>query len=180
MNRKIVLLMMGCLSGASLVGCSHGKTPAANAGAGAAAPTVSTAAPAGAAPATSATPQGTAAGAPAQPDLVLLAGAAFDGCKAPTAPPDPPDGNVATKAQMLSSHQLTADFNAATNAYLACLDQASNNFDRQYGRGMPLSSLQDVVAIHDRIHNRAVDTDKAVADKFNRQLRAYKARGGAT
>jgi hypothetical protein len=87
---------------------------------------------------------------------------------------------VATKSQMLGSNRLTADFNTATNAYLGCLDQAASNFNRQYGRIMPLSGLRDVVAIHDRIHNQAVDADQLVANKFNRQLRIYRARGGAT
>ncbi|HLK70836.1 MAG TPA: hypothetical protein VKT19_02700 [Steroidobacteraceae bacterium] len=102
----------------------------------------------------------------------------MNGCTAPTPPPYPPDGRVATKAQMLASHTLTANFNAATNGYLACLDEAANNFGRQYGRVLKLSGMRQVAVMHDRFHNRAVEADQAIAEKFNKQLRIYKARSG--
>lgn len=175
MTRNLLpLMVLAAVPLAAVVGCSHGKSPTTSA-----ASPASTTPPAKAAAAARTAPA-TAAVAPAHVDMVLLAGAAFDGCKAPTAPPDPPDGHVATRAQMLSSHKLTADFNTATNQYLSCLNQASNTFDRQYGRLLPISTVRQIVDLHDSIHNKAVDADKAVADKFNAQLRIYKARGGAT
>jgi hypothetical protein len=191
MKQRYWLLMMAAMPGAVLVGCSHGKAPAAVSAPAptASAPSSSTqpgsaspaaagsAATGGAAPAAAAN---AANGVPARADLVLLAGAAFDGCKAPSTPPDPPDGHVATRAQMLSSHRLTADFNSATNGYLACLDQTANNFTRQYGRVLAPAGARQVLSLHDSIHNKAIDADQAVADKFNNQLRVYKARGGAT
>ncbi|HTT05890.1 MAG TPA: hypothetical protein VMF64_11420 [Steroidobacteraceae bacterium] len=194
----LLLMMMAGVAGVALVGCSHGKAPTARstasakaapapavatatAGAGASAPATGPAATpaAGGAGAGPAAPSGTDNGVPARADLVLLAGAAFDGCKAPAPPPDPPDGHVATREQMLSSHKLTSDFNAATDTYLACLDHAADNFNRQYGRIMPLSGVRQVIDLHDRIHNQAVDADQAVANKFNVQLRIYKARASA-
>ncbi|HEX4052547.1 MAG TPA: hypothetical protein VHY19_16885 [Steroidobacteraceae bacterium] len=196
MKRLFLLWMMVvCVPLTALVGCSHGKAPTTSAAPPvSAAPTAPTPAATAAAAAPAAAPAATpaasgagpaaAAGAnnavPARADLVLLAGAAFDGCKAPSAPPDPPDGNVATRAQMLNSHKLTADFNSATNDYLGCLDQAAQTFRRQYGPVLPPSGLRQVLGLHDSIHNTAVDADKKVADKFNTQLRLYKARGGAS
>lgn len=196
MKRALLLLtVMAVVPGMALVGCSRGKAPTARATAPAKAapsPTVATptVAAAPSAPATSsaiapAAASGAAAssatdnGAPAHADLVLLAGAAFDGCKVPTPPVDPPDGHVATQAQMLNSHKLTSDFNSATDAYLACLDHAADTFNRQYGRIMPLSGVRQVVDLRNRIHNQAVEADQAVANKFNVQLRIYKTRAGA-
>lgn len=121
-----------------------------------------------------------ASAANTQPDLVLLAGAALDGCKAPTPPADPPDGAVATRAQMTASHVLTAGFDGATNAYIACIDGAAADFNRQYGPLLSPSALREVRDMQTRSHNAAVDVDDAVADRFNRQLRIYKARGGAS
>jgi hypothetical protein len=197
MKKRYWLLMVAAMPGAVLVGCSHGKAPAA-----ASAPAPPPSAPSSSTPPGSATTAGSASsaaagsaatggtgpaaaanatnGVPARADLVLLAGAAFDGCKSPSAPPDPPDGHVATRAQMLSSHKLTADFNSATSGYLACLDQAANNFTRQYGSILAPAGARQVLSLHDSIHNKAIDADQAVADKFNNQLRVYKARGGAT
>jgi hypothetical protein len=81
---------------------------------------------------------------------------------------------------MIASDTQTQAFNTATNAYLACLDKAASDFDRQYGRILNGNGLREVEAMHTRIHNAAVDSDQAVADKFNQQLRVYKARGGTS
>ncbi len=113
-----------------------------------------------------------------RPDLIVLAGSAFDGCTSPKRPADPPDGTTATHAQMLASDTQTQAFNTATNVYLACLDKAARDFDGQYGAVLNADGLRQIEAMHTRIHNAAVDTDQAVADRFNKQLRIYKARGG--
>lgn len=128
-------------------------------------------------------PSPTAASAyqsPAHPDPIVMAGSAFAGCAAPKQPAAPPNGATATRAQMIASDTQTRAFDAATNAYLACLDRAASDFARQYGAILNVRGLQQVDAMHTRIHNAAVDTDQAVADKFNRQLRIYKARAGTT
>lgn len=186
MSRKLLLLtMLGLAGAAALPGCSHRKppTPTAPAAANTSAATAPAAGNAATAPGAPAAAQPGSAqaegGVPAHPDLVLLAGAAFDGCAAPTQPPPPPDGRVATEAQMLVAHRQTAQFNSATNVYLACLDKAEETFDRQYGQLLQLNGLQNVASLENRIHNKALDVDHAVADKFNQQLRIFKARGAA-
>jgi hypothetical protein len=117
---------------------------------------------------------------PPHPDLIMMAGSAFAGCAAPARPAAPPDGATAALAQMLVSNKQTQAFNAATNAYLACLDKAAADFNRQYGADLTVHGRQEIEAMHDRIHNAAVDTDNAVANQFNQQLRIFKARNGPT
>lgn len=123
------------------------------------------------APATSAVVQ------PARTDLIVMAGTELDDCTAPKRPSDPPDGASATHAQMAASDAQAQAFNTATNAYLACLDQAASSFSHQYGAVLNANGLREVEAIRNRIHNKAVDVDRAVADKFNQQLRIYQVRG---
>jgi hypothetical protein len=176
------------LLSATLLACSHAKAPAATAGSAASAPAAAAATGAGAtspagaapvAPATSAAPQGSAgAAAPAHPDVILLAGTALAACVLPMPPPAAPDGKVATRAQMIAAHGQTASYNAATNTYIACLDAAQLEFERQYGAVLADAGRRDITVMSNRMHNAAIDADHLVADKFNQQLRIYKARGG--
>lgn len=157
-------------------GGATSQSPAASSAQGASPASAGASAPSGAAPSAPAPD----VVQPGHPDLIVLAGTEFDGCMPPKQPADPPDGATATRAQMLASHALSQGFDTATNTYLACLDQAERNFDRQYGRGLTVDALREVEAMHTRIHNAAVDVDQTVANKFNQQLRTYKVRGGAT
>jgi hypothetical protein len=176
------------LLSATLLACSHARAPVATAGSAASAPAAAAGTGAGAtssagaapvAPDTSAAPQGSAgAAAPAHPDVILLAGTALAACVRPMPPPTAPDGKVATRAQMIAAHQKTADFNAATNTYIACLDAAQVEFERQYGLVLADAGRRDITVMNNRMHNAAIDADHLVADKFNQQLRIYKARGG--
>jgi hypothetical protein len=118
--------------------------------------------------------------APGHPDLVFLADSVFDACVAPTRPANAPDGATATLMQMQASQAATKAFDAATDAYQKCLSTAAETFLRQYGRGMSQANLQTVDALHTRINNAAVDADQSVADRFNQQLRIFKARSGSS
>ena len=122
------------------------------------------------------TPVAASAGSEAGPDLVLLAAADMDACALPTQPGEPPDGAKASRAQMLASNRSVQAFNQATNGYLACVDQATTDFERQYGAILNALALRDVRQMAARMHNAAVDSDHKIADGFNQQLRIFKAR----
>lgn len=109
-------------------------------------------------------------------DLFFLASAALDACASPAQPADPPDGDHATRAQMLASQNKARAFDAATNAYLACLDQAAHDFEGQYGRALTAANVQQIQGLQNRMHNSAVDVDHGVADRFNKQLHIFLAR----
>ena len=134
--------------------------------------------PAPAATATATAGAGAATSAP-HPDLIVEAGAAFDSCSAPAAPGAPPDGATATRRQMLAGQASAKAFDAATAAYSGCLNSAGSNFSRQYGQLLNATGLRQVDALHSKINNSAVDTDQTFADKFNQQLRIFKARHGS-
>ncbi len=148
----------------------HPAAAAVSAPAAAPAPAPSSAAPG---------PQTTApTAALVHPDLLILAHSAFDACVAPAMPANVPDGATATLVQMKASQAATKKFDAATDAYQGCLTTSAANFERQYGAGMSQANLQAVEALHTKINNAAVDVDQSVADRFNQQLRIFKARPG--
>jgi hypothetical protein len=152
----------------------------ASAGAAAGAAASSPAGQAPAAPAGQVAPGAGSAGAGgARPDVIFLAGAAFDGCPLPKRPAAAPDGATATRGQMVASQTAVKAFDAATDVYQGCLNTAAGNFVGQYGRVVTQASLQEVDALHTRLNNAAADTDQAVADQFNRQLRVFNARSQA-
>lgn len=109
-------------------------------------------------------------------DVVLVAGAAFDSCPVPTAPTGLPDGATATRAQMLATQIRVKAFDAAIAAYTLCLNSAADGFNRQYGRSLSEPSTRAINALHGKLNNSAVDVDQALADKYNQQLRIFKAR----
>ena len=100
----------------------------------------------------------------------------FADCTAPTPPQSIPDGNTATLQQMLAGKKAVGDFNTATNAYLDCL---KNEHQAALAAAGPKVS-DDEKAKLDKAetdkHNKAVDQLQKIADRFNEQIRVYKAK----
>ena len=111
-----------------------------------------------------------------RPDLVLLASSAYADCARPGDPADPPDGNSASRAQMLAAQQAMTSFDAATTAYARCVDAATQHIVEQYQQFVPASELSAVRALDARVHNDAVDEDQVLVTRFNEQLRIFKAK----
>lgn len=89
-----------------------------------------------------------------------------------TYPPDVaamPDGNTATKEQMLEAGKAVKEYNAAVESYLACLD------DEEKALGDTATDEQKKV--HTEKHNAAVDALNAVAARYNEQVQIFKKQG---
>jgi len=112
---------------------------------------------------------------PAQPDQVLLATSAFLDCLLPAEPTDIPDGANASFDQMRSARTSVMAYDAATNAYLNCVDSIGRDLTHQNHVVTSPSNYETLKSIAVRLHNVAVDRDRAVADRLNRQIRIYKA-----
>lgn len=116
--------------------------------------------------------------APALAAVAALAVApAFADCTAPTPPQNIPDGSKATLPEMLAGKKQVDAFNTATNAYLDCLKtehQAALAADGPKVSDDEKAKLDK--AETDR-HNAAVDQLHSVADRFNEQIRVFKAKG---
>jgi hypothetical protein len=108
--------------------------------------------------------------------LIALAasGAAHATCIYPRAPDRLPDGATASYEEMVTAQKAVQQFNEDINSYNSCLDlelatlEKSGTYDE--------NRLQELRAIQAKKNNAAVDEVQAVADRFNEQLRVFKAR----
>jgi hypothetical protein len=107
----------------------------------------------------------------------FLVPAAYADCSYPQAPTQLPDGSTATLKEMLSGQKAVQGYNEQMMAYLSCLKLERANWIAHAGTKLTKQEKQEFEAIEDQKHNAAVDQLKAVADKFNTQVRVFKAKG---
>jgi len=113
---------------------------------------------------------------PAMPaDLVRLASTEMSACSLPSAPALP-DAATATGAQMAAAHQAFEAYDAATNGYVKCVDAAIDRVAAQHAGSASQDDLDRLKVFGGTAHNTAIDEEQAVANQFNTQIRAYKAR----
>src|SRR5579863_3734775 len=99
---------------------------------------------------------------------------AFEDCSVPN-PPTLPDGARASKAEMVAAHTEFQKYDAATNTYTACVDAAVEKITRQFPQATA-EDLRTVKVLGIGAHNTVIDQEQALADQFNAQLKAFKAR----
>jgi hypothetical protein len=127
------------------------------------------------------TPQTQAASVAALPtakasvDLVQTASFALQNCPIAVAPAVP-DGASATLEQMKAAQSGFQAYDAATNAYVKCVDAAVEHIAQQSSGTAAPSDLQALKVFGVRAHNTAIDQEQAVVDQFNGQVRTYKAK----
>jgi signal recognition particle subunit SEC65 len=100
-------------------------------------------------------------------------------CAYPRAPDAPPDGNSATKDQMIAAKHDFDRYNGEMNSYLDCLklemDAAAPKDPKK-----PTADEKKQAAILVQKNNAAVDELQAVVGRFNEQLKIYKAKAAAS
>jgi hypothetical protein len=110
----------------------------------------------------------------------MLAPAAYADCSYPPAPSQLPDGNTATLKEMLAGMQTVKSYNEQMDAYLSCIKLERDSAVAQAGAKLTKQQQQEIEAIEIQKHNAAVDQLHAVADRFNAQVKIFKARGKKT
>ncbi len=106
--------------------------------------------------------------------LLAASGAAQATCIYPRAPDQVPDGSTATFEEMAAGQKAVQQFNNDIDAYNTCLDleletiEKSGTYDED--------RLAELRAMQAKKNNAAVDEVQALADRFNEQLRIFKAR----
>ena len=103
---------------------------------------------------------------------LAAAGSADAACIYPRAPDRLPDGSTATYEEMVAGQKAVQQFNEDINSYNACLEMVNLEKSGSYDE----NRLTELRAMQAKKNNAAVDEVQAVADRFNEQLRIFKAR----
>jgi hypothetical protein len=106
----------------------------------------------------------------------LSAGAAYADCPYPPAPDKLPDGASATLQEMLAGQKTVADYNKAINDYVACIDKELDEAIIKAGDKIKPEQKADMQRVEAQKHNAAIDQLQSVADRFNEQVKVYKAK----
>ena len=106
----------------------------------------------------------------------LTAGAAHADCPYPTAPDKLPDGATATLEEMLAAQKTVKAYQKAIDDYVACIDGALNEAIAKGGDKLKPEQKADMQKVEAQKHNAAIDQEQSVADRFNEQVKVFKAR----
>jgi hypothetical protein len=104
-------------------------------------------------------------------------------CTYPRAPDAVPDGNTASKEEMIAAKNEVSRYNTEMNAYLDCLKleiNAATPKDPSKLSKDERAKAEEQEKILTQKNNAAVDELQAVVGRFNDQLKAYKAKHAAS
>ncbi len=113
----------------------------------------------------------------------LFGAAAQAACVYPTAPQNIPDGETATKEQMITAKQEFTKYNEDMTAYLNCIKLESDESLAAMSKEQPATDEEKKALEAKKLeferqqtekHNAAVEEVSAVVERFNTQVRAYK------
>ena len=108
--------------------------------------------------------------------LAALAGPVYADCSYPPPPAKLPDGNTATMQEMLDGKNADTQYNKDINAYVSCIKLEHETAVTTAGDKLTPQQKADMEKIEVQKNNAAVDQLQSVADRFNEQIRIYKAK----
>jgi hypothetical protein len=116
--------------------------------------------------------------------IALLLGSAFAiqhaqaACDYPVAPGKFPDGSVASRDEIKAAKDQVVKYDADMNTYLVCI---RSEFDARLASEANVTKAQkaEMERMHGQKEDAALAEVKDVVDRFNEQLKAWKARNAA-
>ncbi len=102
--------------------------------------------------------------------------AAHADCTHPKAPDATPDGNTATKEEMLNAMSSLKEYNVKMNEYLECLDKEGESRVAAAGPNASKEQIAQIKSIQNQRHDSAVEELQMHAKSFNEQVQVFKAR----
>jgi hypothetical protein len=106
----------------------------------------------------------------------LMAGPAYADCPYPAPPEKIPDGNTASLNEMVTVKKQVSDYDAAIGVYLDCIKQEHEDAVAKAGDKITDKQKEDLEHMETTRHNAAVAQLQGIADRFNEQVRVYKAK----
>jgi hypothetical protein len=106
--------------------------------------------------------------------LCALASAAHADCTYPKPPDSMPDASTASKEAMIAAMSAFKQYNSDVDAYVACLDQETNDKVKEAGG---VGAIMQIKALQAQKKSSANDERQAKVEEFNKQVRAFKAKG---
>lgn len=97
-------------------------------------------------------------------------------CTYPKKPSDPPSGAKASQDEMVAAMKATRQFDADVKAYQACLDTETEAMLNALGSKATAEDIKRVKDKQTLKANTAYEEAAKVAEAFNVQLRAFKAK----
>lgn len=116
--------------------------------------------------------------------LIGLTSSAFASeCTRSTAP-TVPNGDTATRDEMIAANKAIKEYVASTNTYIDCVDSeekvAVAKVPVTTADGKPnTAEINKTHETYITLHNSAVDAMQSVADQFNAAVHAFKAKAAA-
>jgi hypothetical protein len=107
-----------------------------------------------------------------------LASRAHATCSYPQSPSTPPNGNTATKDEMIAAKHDFDRYNGEMTAYLDCLNLEIDAAPKDQSKMTPdekKKAVQEAKILVQK-HNAAFDELQAVVGRFNEQVKAFKAK----
>jgi hypothetical protein len=107
---------------------------------------------------------------------VLTAAPVYADCPYPAAPNKLPDGATATMEDMLAGQKAVKEYDKTINEYVACIDKELQDSIDKAGDKLKPEQKADMQKVEAQKHNAAIDQEQSVADRFNEQVKVFKAR----
>jgi hypothetical protein len=107
---------------------------------------------------------------------LLAAGTAHADCLYPAAPDKIPDGATATLNDMLAGQKTVNAYNKAVNDYVACIDKELDDNIAKQGDKLKPEQKTEMQRVEAQKHNAAIDQLQSIADRFNEQVKVFKAK----
>ena len=106
----------------------------------------------------------------------LAGGTASAECPYPAAPANLPDGRTATMEEMVAGQKSVKEYDAAIKTYVDCIDKELDQSIAKAGDQLKPQQKSDMQKVEAQKHNAAIDQLQSVVDRFNEQIKIYKAK----